>query len=196
MISIKHVIFPVYLLPVILHTCYSLATEQSHPPKMHTIGAKFSLGSADHDNSLLSNKGVDDLYGYYNYAMNHNGAIEVGFNEGSEGGLGFSLSCCSNSVDLEYSNLVVAGKGSIQLNNGNSLFVKLGGQIYDYQITEYQFLKNTAQLQANESGFGLFAEAGWQYRWDFGFGLDTGLRYIDMGDLSVLAFTAGVSYQF
>jgi hypothetical protein len=42
----------------------------------------------------------------------------------------------------------------------------------------------------------LFAEAGWQYRWDFGFGLDTGLRYIDMGDLSVLAFTAGVSYQF
>jgi hypothetical protein len=173
-----------------------LATEQIQTPKKHTIGAKFSLGSADHNNSLSSDKGVDDLYGYYNYAINHKVAIEVGFNEGSDGGLGFSISCCSNSVDLEYSNLVVAGVGSIQLSQRNSFFVKLGGQIYDYQITEYQLFTNTSQEHVDESGYGVFAEAGWQYRWDFGFGLDTGLRYIDMGDLSVLAFTAGVSYQF
>ena len=70
------------------------------------------------------------------------------------------------------------------------MFAKLGGQFYDYEIN---YRDNT---DTDESGFGLFAEAGWQYRWDFGLGLNAGLQFIDMGNLDTTTFTAGVSYQF
>jgi hypothetical protein len=175
---------------------------QNLTDKKHTFGAQWSLGSADYERSHFSDDGVIQLYGYYNYAINKQVAIEVGINSGSDWGWD-----CDNDYDnddwdcdtgwfdwddddIEYTNFVIAAKGSIPLSKRNSLFAKLGGQFYDYEIN---YRDNT---DTDESGFGLFAEAGWQYRWDFGLGLNAGLQFIDMGNLDTSTFTAGVSYQF
>ena len=195
MISVKRVLLSIYLLLVLSHPYCLLAVEQSQTPKKHTLGAQWSLGHADHDKSVLGDKGVSHLYGYYNYAVNQQVAIELGLNKGSDWSIGWGW----DSDDTEYNSFVITGKRSIKLSKRNSFFIKLGGQFYDYQITNQSFdnqFKYTDKLIADDSGLGLFAEVGWQYRWDFGFGLNTGFQFMDMGDLNISAFTAGVSYQF
>ena len=47
-----------------------------------------------------------------------------------------------------------------------------------------------------DSGTGLFLEAGWQYQWDLGIGMNVGLRYQDMGDLTFTSSNVGISYSF
>lgn len=177
------------------------AVEYSQEDKKHTFGAQWALGSADYDKSHFSDDGVIQLYGYYNYAINKQLAVEVGISSGSDWGWD-----CDNDYeddwdcdagwldfdddDIEYTNFVIAAKGSIPLSKRNSLFAKLGGQFYDYEI-QYR-----DHARSDESGFGVFFEAGWQYRWDFGLGLNAGLQFMDMGNLDTSTFTAGVSYQF
>jgi|GEM_PF-1883128 len=37
---------------------------------------------------------------------------------------------------------------------------------------------------------------GWQYRWDSGMGVNTGIQYQTMGDLKVSSLNVGISYSF
>ena len=62
------------------------AVAQNQMDKKHTFGAQWSLGDADYDKSHFSDDGVIQLYGYYNYAINKQVAIEVGINSGSDWG--------------------------------------------------------------------------------------------------------------
>ncbi|WP_259366714.1 MULTISPECIES: hypothetical protein [unclassified Colwellia] len=42
----------------------------------------------------------------------------------------------------------------------------------------------------------MFLEAGWEYRWDNGFGLNASLQYQGAGDLDIDTFNVGISYAF
>ena len=195
MIFVNRILLAIYFVFVTFQPCSLLAVEQDQALKKHIFGAQWSLGSADHDKSLINDTGVSHLYGYYNYAIDQKLAIEIGYNEGSDWSIGWGW----DSDDTKYKNFVIATKGSIPLSKRNSLFFKLGGQIYDYQITDQSFdsqLNKTGNLLEKKSGFGFYLEAGWQYRWDIGLGLNSGLQFMDMGNLTISTFTTGISYQF
>ena len=85
---------------------------------------------------------------------------------------------------------MAAIKGDIDLSQRNSLYGKIGAQYYDYE-----FSRNDRFIEG-DSGTGLFLEAGWQYRWDLGIGMNAGLRYQDMGDLEFTSANVGISYTF
>jgi hypothetical protein len=70
------------------------------------------------------------------------------------------------------------------------LYAKLGAQYYDYE-----FSRNGNHLEG-EDGIGVLFEAGWQYQWDMGIGMNVGLRYQDMGELTLKSQNVGISYAF
>jgi len=39
-------------------------------------------------------------------------------------------------------------------------------------------------------------EAGWEYRWDMGIGMNLGLQYQKMNDLTSNTLNLGISYAF
>ncbi len=88
--------------------------------------------------------------------------------------------------ELEVTNLVLAGKAAVPLLKRNSLYAKVGANFYDYEISRDD------KLLLDDSDL----EAGWQYVWDFGLGMDAGDQYFDMGDLDSTSLAIGVNYQF
>ena len=170
----------------------------------HSVGVQLSGGSAEYKDSKQDGDGVAQLYFHYNYAFSDIWSVEVGLNTAAEA----DKWKCTDSKDkfvcekqnnklfnlnadkLNYSNVVVAGKGQYALTKRNSLYGKLGVQFYDYDI------KNDKTTLAEDDGLGLFAEAGWQYKWDNGLALNAGLQTMKMGDLKVSGSTIGLKYHF
>ncbi|CAH9067038.1 hypothetical protein PSECIP111951_04051 [Pseudoalteromonas holothuriae] len=183
----------------------SFTTQAEQQNEIHRVGAQLNGGSASYKGSSKDGDGVGSLYLYYNYQINTSWALELGINSGSEidsweckelrndrvicdrnDKLLFDLN--ANKIDLI--NFVVAAKGQYKITDNSYLYGKLGGQYYDYDIA-----RNSNKL-IQETGLGVFAEAGWQYDWNNGFAMNVGLQYMDMGDLDTSSLSAGISYRF
>ncbi|NQY89167.1 MAG: porin family protein [Colwellia sp.] len=173
--------------------------------KRHTFGAHIAAGGVEYKGSSSDDGGVVQFYSYYNYAVNGNFSLEVGLNVAADVDV---WECeevnhndwrCSDINDnlfgqgadeIEFSNLVLAVKGTLPLSQRNSLYVKVGVQSYRYD------LYSSNETIADDSGTGLYLAAGWQYRWDFGLGINVGYEAFNMGDLDTYTLNTGLSYQF
>lgn len=182
-------------------TCSALAADNTNK-KTHTFGGQLAIGGAQYKNS--DSEDVAQFYAYYNFRLNDNYSLEIASNSGveiddwhchkdddddwrcNEDNSLFSL----YADELEYDNIILAIKGIIPLSRRNSLYGKIGAQYYDYEI---QTRNRTIR---DDSGTGLFLAAGWQFRWHNGIGINSGIQYLDMGDLETLSATAGISYSF
>ncbi|MGB0496417.1 MAG: porin family protein [Kangiellaceae bacterium] len=173
--------------------------------KKHTFGLTMAAGSAEYKGSSDDGDGVSHLYAFYNYQFNDTFSFETGIAGGADlddwnceeiSDNDWECRSDNNPVfglqanELYYGNVIVAAKASFPISAKNSLYVKAGGQFYDYE-----FKRNNTKLDSDD-GFGAFFEAGWQYRWYSGWGVNAGYQYMDMGDLEVSSLNAGVSYSF
>jgi len=181
----------------------ALANSDLESP--HTVGLQVGGGSIDYKGKDTDGEGVGLSYLYYNYQFSPSYYFEVAL-VGAEDISDWDCKknaentwdCESdndNKFDLqadnfEYDAIVLALKTDLSLSKRNSLYAKVGATFYDYKIS----LDHTNI--ADENGTGLFVEAGWEYRWDNGFGLNSSLQYQDSGDLEVNTFNVGVSYAF
>lgn len=174
----------------------------------HSFGVQLSSGGARYKGSSQDGDGVSQGYLYYNYALTNNWSLESGVILGTGND---SWSCTSNSdddsfsltcnddeellfedqyEDIDYTNFVVAAKGQVFVSQRNSIYGKLGATFYDYDLS-----RNNKTI-IDKDGAGALLEFGWQYRWDFGLGLNAGYQHVYMGDLKTNTLTAGVSYAF
>jgi len=173
--------------------------------KLHTFGVQVGGAGLDYKGDDTDGDGVAQSYLYYNYQFMPNFALEVGLLAGEEiedwdcfKDVNDDWECFNDdddrfdllADDFEFSAVVFAVKASLPISQRNSLYAKVGGQFYDYELAF-----NRRKI-ADESGTGLILEAGWNYRWDFGLGLNAGLQYNHMGDAELHSFNVGVSYQF
>ena len=171
----------------------------------HTVGLQSGGGGIEYKGKDTDGEGVGASYLYYNYQFASNYSVEVGLSgavdvddwECTDKGKN-SWDCISdydNKFELqadnfEYSAVILALKTDLSLSKRNRLYAKVGAAFYDYRID----LDHTSV--ADKNGTGVFVEAGWEYRWDNGFGLNTSLQYQDAGDLDIDTFNIGISYTF
>jgi len=174
----------------------------------HTVGLVTGVASGEYKNSSRDGDGFLQAYLFYNYQIVDNFSVEVAYTGAIEAD---SWDCEEDDDDddrwtchwdddenifntdadnFELDGFVAAIKGDISLSQRNSLYGKIGAQYYDYE-----FSRNDYFIEG-DSGTGLFLEAGWQYRWDLGIGMNVGLRYQDMGDLTFVSSNVGISYSF
>ncbi|MET1256571.1 outer membrane beta-barrel protein [Aliikangiella maris] len=173
--------------------------------KKHTFGIQLGSGSAKYKGSSDDGDGIGQSYLYYNYQLDNMFSVEAGFNGGTdvddwecEQDNDDRWTCRSDNRQffdiaankLSYDGVTLAAKADFNLTQRNSLYAKLGGQFYDYE-----FKRSSTKLD-NDSGFGLYFEAGWQYRWDSGWGINAAYAKRDMGKLDTSTFTTGLSYSF
>jgi opacity protein-like surface antigen len=171
----------------------------------HTVGLQNGVGGIEYKGKDTDGEGVGLSYLYYNYQFSPSYYLEVGLVGAADiddweckEKSGNSWDCFSdydNNFDLqadnfEYGAVVLALKTDLSLSKRNRLYAKVGAAFYDYKID----LDHTRIT--DESGTGLFLEAGWEYRWDNGFGLNTSLQYQGAGDLDIDTFNVGISYAF
>ena len=181
---------------------FSASAEVESP---HSVGLAFSGGGIDYKGKDTDGTGVGQSYLYYNYQFSPHYYLEVGLaraedvddwkcdNDGenswdcrADGNNHFSLDVDNYSQD----SLIVAFKTDLSLSKRNSLYAKLGAEFYEYELSVDH------NKIADESGVGLYLEAGWQYRWDNGMGMNVGVQHHDLGDLERTNVSVGVSYSF
>lgn len=171
----------------------------------HSVGLQVGGGGIEYKGKDTDNEGVGLSYLYYNYQFAPYYSVEVGL-VGAEDiedwqckeKTANNWDCFSDydnnfqlqADNFEYEALVFALKTDLSLSKRNRLFAKVGAAIYDYQLD----LDHSRIVDKN--GTGLFVEAGWEYRWDNGFGLNTSLQHQDAGDLEIDSFNVGISYKF
>lgn len=183
----------------------SAVAKQDNTFERHTVGMQGSVAGAKYKGSSQDGKGIAQIYAHYNYAFNQMLSLEVGVNKAKEMDNwrcekddDDHWSCNEKDVSLfdldadklQYTNFIVAVKAQYQLSQRNAFYGKLGAQYYDYKI------KRSSTVLTEDDGIGLFAEAGWQYRWDNGIGMNAGLQGIKMDDLGVSGLTVGINYSF
>ena len=183
-----------------------ISTAVNSAESKHTVGLVAGIASGEYKNSSKDGDGFVQSYLFYNYQIVDNFSVEIGYNGATE----YDGWDCKeddnddwtcrwseqNNIfnmevdDFELDGFVVAIKGNIPLSKRNSLYGKIGAQYYDYEFT------GNDQYIEGDSGTGLFLEAGWQYKWDLGIGMNVGVRYQDMGDLTLSSSNVGISYTF
>ncbi len=171
----------------------------------HSAGIQFGGGGLEYKGKGNDGEAVGQSYLYYNYQFSPDNFVEIGLTNGedvadwecdqNDQGQWNCFSDDDNNFDLladdiEYASIVIAFKRTLALSERNSLYGKIGAVLYDYEIS-----RNHSDI-ADESGVGYMAEAGWQYRWDTGIGMNVGLQWQDMGDLELQTFNVGVNYAF
>jgi hypothetical protein len=171
----------------------------------HTVGLQVGAGGIEYKNKDTDGEGVALSYLYYNYQFAPSYYFEVAL-VGAEDiddwkckeNTDSTWNCASDydnkfelqSDNFEYNAVVVALKTDLSLSKRNRLYAKVGAAFYDYKIS----LDHTSI--ADESGTGLFLEAGWEYRWDNGFGLNSSLQHQGADELDIDTFNVGISYSF
>lgn len=194
------------LTPLLIALTLSVsANANDKADSLHSVGLEFAGGGIDYKGKDTDGTGVGQSYLYYNYQFSPHYYLEVGLlnaedidewdceNTGSPG-----WDCeydGNNSYSLEVDNfkqdsLILALKTDLSLSKRNSLYAKVGAEIYEYEMSVGH------HKRADESGVGFFVEAGWQYRWDNGIGLNAGVQHHDLGDLERTNVNFGVSYAF
>ncbi|WP_286233762.1 outer membrane beta-barrel protein [Thalassotalea sediminis] len=173
--------------------------------KQHTVGIQFGGGGLEHKGKDTDGEGVGFSYLYYNYKVSDYFSAEVGI-VGAEDVDDWECQKNNNDVyecysddsddfeiiadDFDYGSVIVAVRGDLQVSKHNTFYGKLGVEFYDYQ---FDFKRKKT---IDEDGTGLFAEIGWEYRWDNGMGLNAGYQFHNAGDLDMNGLNLGVSYAF
>jgi hypothetical protein len=195
-------IFTPLLLAVAVNFSVNAAVESPH-----SVGLMLSAGGIDYKGKDTDGGGVGQSYLYYNYQFLPHYYLEVGIvsaediNDWECSGTGEKNTDCrfkhgsGNRFSLDADNftqdsLILAFKTDLALSKRNSLFAKVGAEFYQYEL---HLAHNEL---ADNSGVGLYLEAGWQYRWDNGMGINSGLQYHDLGDLERTSVNFGASYSF
>ncbi len=182
-----------------------LSTYSNAQDKPHSFGLVTGAASGEYKNSSQDGDGFAQAYLFYNYQVFKNFSVEFAYNTAAELD---SWECNETTEDkwtcgtndkpmfgllaneMQLDGFVVAIKGEAPLSKRNSLYAKLGAQYYDYK-----FSRNDNFVEG-EDGTGVFFEAGWQYIWNCGIGMNVGLRYQDMGELTLKSPNVGISYSF
>jgi len=189
--------------PLLLATVVSFSVN-AEVDKPHSVGLEFSGGGIDYKGKDTDGTGVGQSYLYYNYQFLPHYYLEVGLVRAedvddwkceNEADSGWRCREGSNNFSLAVDNykqdsLILALKTDLSLSKRNSLYAKAGAEFYEYELSlDHNKL-------SDESGVGLFVEAGWQYQWDNGMGINAGVQHHDLGDLERTNATFGVSYSF
>lgn len=171
----------------------------------HSVGFQAGAGNMEYKNADAKYNIIGTSYLYYNYQFANNLYLEVGLSGAADAE---DWQCerdaqnawdCTNKNNknltvtadsFEYNAYVLALKGNIALSERNSLYGKIGANFYDYKLE----LKR--EKTADESGTGVFFEAGWEYRWDNNIGMNIGIKAESAGDVEIASTNIGISYQF
>ncbi|OKY25283.1 outer membrane beta-barrel protein [Thalassotalea sp. PP2-459] len=171
----------------------------------HSVGLQIGGGGLDYKGKDTDSQGVAKSYFYYNYKFSHYFSAEVGL-VGAEDiddweckkNADDEFVCYSDDSDdfeivaddFDFGSVVVAIRGELPLSKHNSLYGKIGAEFYDY---EFGLMR---EKTIKEDGTGLFAELGWQYRWNNGIGLSASYQFHNVGDLEMKGLNLGISYAF
>jgi len=189
------------LLSLSLLSSFSYAEEEEEAP--NSYGLVLGIASAEYKNSTQDGNGIVQAYLFYNYQVVEHFSVEVAYSAG----LSSNWDCdekrdndweCTNDApifglranEMELNSIIVAVKGETPLSQRNSLYAKVGAQFYDYEFNR------DGRFVEGDDGTGLFLEAGWQFQWDSGLGMNVGLRYQDLGELTLKSPNVGISYSF
>lgn len=186
-----------------------ISTASYSTDKKHTVGLNVGMANGEFKGSTNDGDGFAQAYFFYNYQAFNDISFEVAYTSAKaiddwdwdckeptnalvncnyDGGKAPLFNTAAEDFDLD--GLVIAIKAALPLSQRNDLYGKAGIQYYDYDLHNSRFYSQ------GDSGTGSFIEAGWQYRWDLGIGMDAGIRYQDMGDLTFTSYNAGISYTF
>ncbi len=183
----------------------SAAVNAEQIKTRHTVGLQAGGGGLEYKGKDTDNQGVGTSYLYYNYQFMPGFYLEAGLMGAEdvedwdcEQKSGGGLECFNDDSDdfeliaddFDFSSVIVALKGEVHASKRNTFYGKLGAEFYDYQFD----LKR--EKIVDKDGTGLFIEAGWQYRWDTGIGLNLAYQVHNLGDLDINTFNIGVSYAF
>lgn len=173
--------------------------------KEHSVGIQFGGGGLEYKGKDTDGEGVGYSYLYYNRQFMPNYYAEIGLIGGEDvddwqckDNAHGSLDCFSDDSDkfeleadnFDFGAIVLAIKTDLKLSKRNKLYAKVGAEFYDYQ-----FEIDRKEI-IDEDGVGLLLEAGWEYRWDNGMGVNAAMLYQDLGDLEMGTLNIGVSYSF
>ena len=197
------------LISTAAYTAETIHSEAALSETKHTVGLIAGVASGEYKGSSRDGDGIAQAYLFYNYQAFSNISFEVAYTRANEINnwdwecdrvSDDRVSCTYNdgeaplfniaAEELDLDSFVIAIKGDAALSQRNSLYGKVGAQYYDYDLHGGTFFSES------DTGTGLFVEAGWQYRWDLGIGMNVGLRYQDMGDLTLKSSNVGISYTF
>jgi hypothetical protein len=170
--------------------CTSLQANES---KHHTIGV--NLGFGEITNGFDKNEdGFEFTDGvFYEYQFNNVWAVYTAYLSGSDIGC---FICGTGNDDLftrpklNYDSYLSGIKGSLQLSQRWALFGKLG---VNYYKTEFA---DNKQSNDSQTGIGVFAATGFDFRAYNGFGLGFESKWLDMGELKSVNYTLNFSYRF
>lgn len=178
-------------------------TAYAETKPIHSVGMHLGGGSIEYKGKEAEN--YASSYLFYNYQFSSFYFLEVGLLGGNDSDwdcreiLG-EWECYSEddkgdvfdlkADNLELGALVLALKSDLSLSKRNNLYGKVGLSFYNYEIELH------SETIAEEDGVGLFLEAGWEYRWDTGVGMNIGLQHHNMDDLTSNALNIGISYSF
>jgi hypothetical protein len=173
--------------------------------KVHSFGVQFGGGGLEYKGQGTDGQGVGQFYTYYNYNFAPNLYIEAALVGGEDvddwrcnENYNDDWECYNDDSDnfefitddFEFSALVFTLKADVKLSQRNKLYAKVGAEFY-----EYEFKLRRHEI-IDEDGTGILLEAGWEYRWDMGIGMNASLQYNDMDDLEMSALNVGISYAF
>lgn len=182
-----------------------LSTLSNAEDRKHSFGLVTGIANGEYKNSSQDGNGFAQAYLFYNYQVIEDFSIEVAYNTATEL---TDWDCDEISEDrwtcginnkpmfglladeFESDSFIIALKGQAPLSKRNSLYAKLGAEFYDYKFTRNDFFIE------GDSGTGTFLEAGWQYQWDLGIGMNSGLRYQKLGSLTFKSINVGINYAF
>lgn len=183
-------------------SAYSCAEQMRNS---HHVGFQAGSGGVEYEERNSDGQGVGHSYLYYNYQFIPHYYLEAGVlaggdinNWGCKNSVNGNLECRTddshnfefNADSFDYNALTIAFKTDLKLSKRNKLYGKFGAEFYEYEF------KFDHQKTIDEDGVGLLLEAGWEYRWDNGMGINASMQYHDMSDLEMRALNIGVSYAF
>jgi len=170
----------------------------------HSVGVKAGGGGVDYKGKDTDGQGLGEVYAFYQYKFMPMFSIEIaGVAAGDidiwdcEKDTNSQWQCSIDDDEfslqadkLTYNGAIAALVTEVRLTKRNSLYAKAGAIFYNYEM------KLDGDVIADDDGTGLVMEAGWQYRWDNGIGLNFGFHKRDMGDLETAGSSVGLSYSF
>ncbi|WP_434340004.1 porin family protein [Motilimonas cestriensis] len=155
----------------------------------HVIGGNFVMGNVDE--RLGGQPEEDDGYSsfdvYYRYLFDSHFGLELGYMNAGSVGMG---SRNDNSVYQRSEGIRIAGVGQYSLSQRNSLYAKAG--LAHFNVDYNSIIGESGE----QSTTGFYSAAGWQYRFDFGLGLNVEYQYIPVDDFKVRGVAIGASYRF
>ncbi len=172
-----------YLLAGLLLTVTASATWADAPHS--TISLRYHNGQTD-DSPRLGREKIGHLAATYLYNITPSFSLGIGYLDGAS-----QLSPFFSDDSLSYEAFVVIAEGRIALSKRNSLYGRLSGLKYDYDIFD-------APIKvASENGTSVSAAVGWSVRFNSGIGFEVGYEYLRLDSgIEPQAVSFGLGYSF